>query len=114
MHGPLDFLLRRGYVVIAVAVFIEQIGLPIPRSPAWREPDLSAEISTVAVVIRCRQTLASQCLQIDAGRRQWHAGCLDSAIKRQTMLLPESSQLSRRNTTLAKRRRGIMIRAAWR
>jgi hypothetical protein len=34
MHGAMDFLLRHGYFVIAVAVFIEQIGLPIPRSPA--------------------------------------------------------------------------------
>jgi len=114
MHGSDGFPAPARHFVIAVALFIEQIGLPIPRSPARRQPELPAEISTVAVVIRCRQTLASQCLQIDAGRRQWHAGCLDSAIKRQTMLLPESSQLSRRNTTLAKRRRGIMIRAAWR
>jgi membrane protein DedA with SNARE-associated domain/rhodanese-related sulfurtransferase len=29
----MDFLLRHGYVVIFVAVFIEQIGLPIPAGP---------------------------------------------------------------------------------
>src|SRR5580692_7729737 len=33
MHSAMDFLLRHGYVVIVVAVFIEQIGLPIPSVP---------------------------------------------------------------------------------
>jgi membrane protein DedA with SNARE-associated domain len=33
MHGAMDFLLRHGYVVIFVAVFIEQVGLPIPSGP---------------------------------------------------------------------------------
>jgi membrane protein DedA with SNARE-associated domain/rhodanese-related sulfurtransferase len=33
MHSAMDFLLRHGYVVIFVAVFIEQIGLPIPSGP---------------------------------------------------------------------------------
>ena len=33
MHGVMEFLLRHGYVVIFVAVFIEQIGLPIPSGP---------------------------------------------------------------------------------
>ena len=34
MHNTMDFLLRHGYIVIFVAVFIEQIGLPIPSGPA--------------------------------------------------------------------------------
>jgi membrane protein DedA with SNARE-associated domain/rhodanese-related sulfurtransferase len=33
MHAAMDFLLRHGYIVIFVAVFIEQIGLPIPSGP---------------------------------------------------------------------------------
>ena len=33
MHSAMDFLLRHGYSVIFVAVFIEQIGLPIPSGP---------------------------------------------------------------------------------
>ncbi len=33
MHSAMDFLLRHGYIVIFVAVFIEQIGLPIPSGP---------------------------------------------------------------------------------
>lgn len=33
MHSVMEFLLRHGYVVIFVAVFIEQIGLPIPSGP---------------------------------------------------------------------------------
>lgn len=33
MHSAMDFLLRHGYVVIFVAVFIEQVGLPIPSGP---------------------------------------------------------------------------------
>jgi membrane protein DedA with SNARE-associated domain/rhodanese-related sulfurtransferase len=33
MHSAMDFLLRHGYVIIFVAVFIEQIGLPIPSGP---------------------------------------------------------------------------------
>jgi membrane protein DedA with SNARE-associated domain len=33
MHSAMDFLLRHGYLVIFVAVFIEQIGVPIPSGP---------------------------------------------------------------------------------
>ena len=33
MHSAMDFLLQHGYSVILVAVFIEQIGLPIPSGP---------------------------------------------------------------------------------
>ena len=33
MHNAMDFLLRHGYSAIFVAVFIEQIGLPIPSGP---------------------------------------------------------------------------------
>ncbi len=33
MHSAMDFLLLHGYVVIFVAVFIEQIGLPVPSGP---------------------------------------------------------------------------------
>jgi len=33
MDNAMDFLLRHGYIVIFVAVFIEQIGLPIPSGP---------------------------------------------------------------------------------
>jgi membrane protein DedA with SNARE-associated domain/rhodanese-related sulfurtransferase len=33
MHSAMEFLLRHGFVVIFVAVFIEQIGLPIPSGP---------------------------------------------------------------------------------
>ena len=33
MHGAMDFLLRHGYIFIFVAVFVEQIGLPIPSGP---------------------------------------------------------------------------------
>ena len=33
MHNVMDFLLRHGYIVIFIAVFIEQIGLPIPSGP---------------------------------------------------------------------------------
>lgn len=33
MHSAMDFLLRHGYIVIFVAVFIEQIGVPIPSGP---------------------------------------------------------------------------------
>ena len=33
MHNVMDFLLRHGYIVIFVAVSIEQIGLPIPSVP---------------------------------------------------------------------------------
>jgi membrane protein DedA with SNARE-associated domain len=33
MHSAMDFLLRHGHIVIFVAVFIEQIGLPIPSGP---------------------------------------------------------------------------------
>jgi membrane protein DedA with SNARE-associated domain/rhodanese-related sulfurtransferase len=33
MHSVMDFLLKHGYMVIFVAVFIEQIGLPVPSGP---------------------------------------------------------------------------------
>src|SRR5215471_6979233 len=33
MHSTMEFLLRHGYVVIFVAVLIEQIGLPAPAGP---------------------------------------------------------------------------------
>ena len=33
MHSAMDFLLRHGYIVVFVAVFIEQIGVPIPSGP---------------------------------------------------------------------------------
>ena len=33
MHNAMDFLIKHGYVVIFVAVFIEQIGLPVPSGP---------------------------------------------------------------------------------
>jgi membrane protein DedA with SNARE-associated domain/rhodanese-related sulfurtransferase len=33
MHSAMDFLVRHGYIVIFIAVFIEQIGLPIPSGP---------------------------------------------------------------------------------
>ena len=33
MHSLLEFLLRHGYVVLAVWVFAEQAGLPLPSSP---------------------------------------------------------------------------------
>ena len=33
MHSATDFLLRHGSIVVFVAVFMEQIGLPIPSGP---------------------------------------------------------------------------------
>jgi membrane protein DedA with SNARE-associated domain len=33
MHNAMDFLIKHGYIVIFVAVFIEQIGLPVPSGP---------------------------------------------------------------------------------
>jgi membrane protein DedA with SNARE-associated domain/rhodanese-related sulfurtransferase len=33
MHSAMEFLLKHGHIVIFVAVFIEQIGLPIPSGP---------------------------------------------------------------------------------
>jgi len=33
MHSAMDFLLRHGYIVLFVAVALEQIGLPIPSGP---------------------------------------------------------------------------------
>src|ERR1700690_1935606 len=33
MHNVMDFLIKHGYIVIFVAVFIEQIGLPVPSGP---------------------------------------------------------------------------------
>ena len=33
MHSAMEFVLRHGYTVIFVAVFVEQIGLPIPSGP---------------------------------------------------------------------------------
>src|SRR6266436_4663328 len=33
MHSLLDFILRHGYVVLLVWVFVEQIGLPVPTVP---------------------------------------------------------------------------------
>jgi membrane protein DedA with SNARE-associated domain/rhodanese-related sulfurtransferase len=33
MHSAMDFLIRHGYIVIFVAVFVEEIGLPIPSDP---------------------------------------------------------------------------------
>src|SRR5580658_8238371 len=33
MHHLMDFLIEHGYAVIFVAVFIEQIGVPIPSGP---------------------------------------------------------------------------------
>lgn len=33
MQSAMDFLLRHGYIVIFVAVSLEQIGLPIPSGP---------------------------------------------------------------------------------
>lgn len=33
MHNAMDFLMKHGYIVIFVAVFIEQIGLPVPSGP---------------------------------------------------------------------------------
>jgi membrane protein DedA with SNARE-associated domain/rhodanese-related sulfurtransferase len=33
MHSAMDFLIKHGYIVIFVAVFVEEIGLPIPSDP---------------------------------------------------------------------------------
>lgn len=33
MHNAMDFLIQHGYIVIFVAVFVEQIGLPVPSGP---------------------------------------------------------------------------------
>src|ERR1035438_2986555 len=33
MHNAMDFLIKHGYIVIFVAVFLEQIGLPVPSGP---------------------------------------------------------------------------------
>jgi len=33
MHNAMYFLIKHGYIVIFVAVFIEQIGLPVPSGP---------------------------------------------------------------------------------
>ena len=33
MHNVMDFLIKHGHIVIFVAVFIEQIGLPVPSGP---------------------------------------------------------------------------------
>ena len=33
MHSATDFLLRQFYIVLFVAVALEQIGLPIPSGP---------------------------------------------------------------------------------
>lgn len=33
MHNETDFLIQHGYIVIFVAVFVEQIGLPVPSGP---------------------------------------------------------------------------------
>jgi membrane protein DedA with SNARE-associated domain/rhodanese-related sulfurtransferase len=33
MHSAMDFLIKHGYIVVFVAVFVEEIGLPIPSDP---------------------------------------------------------------------------------
>jgi membrane protein DedA with SNARE-associated domain len=74
MHGAMEFLLRHGFVVIFVAVFIEQIGLPIPSGPvllaAGALVGFHRLILAPVLVLALAASLISDFLWFTLGRRR--------------------------------------------
>jgi membrane protein DedA with SNARE-associated domain len=74
MHSAMDFLLRHGYVVIFVAVLIEQIGLPIPSGPVLLAAGALVGFQrlnlTPALALAVAASLISDSLWFALGRRR--------------------------------------------
>jgi membrane protein DedA with SNARE-associated domain/rhodanese-related sulfurtransferase len=74
MHSAMDFLLRHGYIVIFVAVFVEQIGLPIPSGPVLLAAGALAGYHRLylapALAIAVAASLICDSLWFALGRRQ--------------------------------------------
>ena len=74
MNTAMDFLLRQGYIAIFVAVFIEQIGLPIPSGPVLLAAGALAGFQRLdlvpVLVLPLAASLICDCLWFALGRRR--------------------------------------------
>src|ERR1700733_10889511 len=77
MHAVLPFLIRHGYWVLFVNVFVEQIGLPIPAVPVLLAMGALAGLNNfsvwTALVLAISASLISDVFWYRLGRTRGHS-----------------------------------------